>query len=109
MGGGDVSSGLAIEFLRAYAEEADVSEEELQAAAIAEGIPPEAVAQGVPHEGWVIAFAKVLERLLPTKGKYVASCFCDRQRFISAIRHWQLKSKAPLQSRSLLESRIRPS
>ncbi|TCQ02205.1 hypothetical protein C8J34_12124 [Rhizobium sp. PP-F2F-G36] len=75
MGGGDVSSGLAIEFLRAYAEEADVSEEELQAAAIAEGIPPEAVAQGVPHEGWVIAFAKVLERLLPTKGKYVARLF----------------------------------
>ncbi|MER9971339.1 hypothetical protein [Mesorhizobium sp. M0060] len=75
MGDGDVSSGLAIEFLRAYADEADVSEEELRAAAIAEGIPLEAVAQGVPHEGWVIAFARVLERLLPTKGKYVARLF----------------------------------
>lgn len=75
MGAGDVSSGLAIEFLRAYADEADLSEQELQAAAIAEGIPLEAVAQGVPHEGWVIAFARVLERLLPTKGKYVAKLF----------------------------------
>ncbi|WOS67040.1 MULTISPECIES: hypothetical protein [Sinorhizobium] len=75
MGAGDVSSGLAIEFLRAYSDEAGVSEAELQAAAIAEGIPPEAVAQGVPHEGWVIVFARVLERLLPTKGKYVARLF----------------------------------
>ncbi|MFG0675671.1 hypothetical protein [Delftia sp. WSY_7] len=75
MGGGQVSSGLAIEFLRAYAEEAGITEEELQAAAAQAGVPLQAVAQGVPHEGWVIAFANVLERLLPTKGKYVAKLF----------------------------------
>ncbi|CAB5671151.1 Uncharacterised protein [Delftia tsuruhatensis] len=75
MGDGQVSSGLAIEFLRTYAEEAGITEEELQAAAAEEGLPLQAVAQGVPHEGWVIAFANVLERLLPTKGKYIAKLF----------------------------------
>lgn len=75
MGGGEVSSGLAIEFLRTYAEQAGVTQEELEAAAAAEGIPQVAVAQGVPHEGWVIAFAQVLERLLPTKGKYIAKLY----------------------------------
>lgn len=75
MGGGDASSGLAIEFLRVYSETAGVAEDELKAAAAAEGIPPGVVDQGVPHEGWVIAFAKVLERVLPTKGKYVARLF----------------------------------
>jgi hypothetical protein len=75
MGAGEPSSGLAIEFLRKYSEEAGVTEAELRAAAAEEGIPQEAVEQGVPHEGWVIAFAQVLERLLPTKGKYVARLF----------------------------------
>lgn len=76
MGGpGDPGAGLAIEFLRAYAEEAGVTEAELMSAAAAEGVPMGAVEQGVPHEGWVIAFAKVLERVLPTKGKYVAKLF----------------------------------
>lgn len=76
MGGpGDPGTGLAIEFLRAYADEAGVTEAELTSAAVAEGVPMGAIEQGVPHEGWVIAFAKVLERVLPTKGKYVAKLF----------------------------------
>lgn len=76
MGGqGEPNSGIAIEFLRTYAEEAGVTEEELREAAAEEGVPQEAVAQGIPHEGWVIAFAKVLERVLPTKGKYVSKFF----------------------------------
>ncbi|MBY5533811.1 hypothetical protein HFO42_22895 [Rhizobium leguminosarum] len=75
MGGGDVSSGLATEFLRVYSEAAGVTEEELRAAAVAEGLDPKVVEQGIPHEGWVIAFAKALERVLPTKGKYIAKLF----------------------------------
>ena len=75
MGTGEVSSGLAIEFLRKYAEEAGVSQAELDAAAAEAGLPREAVEQGVPHEGWVIAFAQILERVLPTKGKYIAKLF----------------------------------
>ncbi|MCV9946610.1 hypothetical protein [Rhizobium sp. BT-175] len=69
---GEPGAGVAIEFLRAYAEEAGVTEQELHSAAEAEGIPQEAIAQGVPHEGWVIAFATALERVLPTKGRYVS-------------------------------------
>lgn len=72
---GEANIGLAIEFLRSFADAAGVSELELREAAAEEGIPQEAVAQGIPHEGWVIAFARVLERVLPTKGKYVAKHF----------------------------------
>jgi hypothetical protein len=76
MGGpGKPNVGVAIEFLRGYAEEAGVTEDELRGAAVAEGLPQEAVAQGVPHEAWVIAFAKALESVLPTKGKYIAKLF----------------------------------
>lgn len=76
MGGpGDPATGLAIELLRSYADAAGVTEEELTAAAKAEGVPPTAIEAGIPHEGWVIAFAKLLERILPTKGKYVAKLF----------------------------------
>ncbi|PDT50588.1 MULTISPECIES: hypothetical protein [Sinorhizobium] len=71
----EANSCLAIEFLRSYAEMAGVSEHELREAAVEEGLPQEAVAQGIPHEGWVIAFARALEHVLPTKGKYVAKHF----------------------------------
>jgi hypothetical protein len=33
------------------------------------------VAQGVPHEGWIVNFASVLERILPDKGKLMAHLF----------------------------------
>lgn len=71
----NVSTGIAIELLKEYAEAAGVTQDELKQAAIAEGIPLEAVEQGVPHEGWVISFAKLLERILPSKGKYIARLF----------------------------------
>jgi hypothetical protein len=75
MGPTVASAGLAVGLLQEYADAAGVSEAELAAAAHEMGIPPEAVAQGVPHEGWIINFASVLERVLPTKGKLIARLF----------------------------------
>ncbi|NSZ66978.1 hypothetical protein G6L16_023415 [Agrobacterium tumefaciens] len=76
MGGpGDPATGLAIEFLLAYSKEAGITDADITAEAAAQGVPLEAVEEGLPHEGWVIAFAKVLEAVLPTKGKYVARLF----------------------------------
>lgn len=47
----------------------------MQHAADELGIEPEAVAQGVPHEGWIINFASALERVLPTRGRFLARLF----------------------------------
>jgi hypothetical protein len=75
MGTGAASTSDAINLLRAYAEAANVTETELAAAADRQGVPREAVEQGVPHEGWVIAFAGLLEAILPDKGLFVANHF----------------------------------
>jgi hypothetical protein len=37
--------------------------------------PPKRWHKGVPHEGWIINFASVLERILPTKGRLIARLF----------------------------------
>lgn len=75
MGSGAVSTGLAASLLQEYADAAGVTEAELEQAAAALGLPPEAVEQGVPHEGWVVGFASALEHILPTKGKWLARLF----------------------------------
>lgn len=75
--GGETEAGraAAVAFLREYAEAAGVTQEELARVAAATGVPIEAVEQGVPHEGWVVALGGLLERILPTKGKYMARLF----------------------------------
>jgi hypothetical protein len=75
MGPGGISTGLAVGLLQEYADAAGVSDAELAAVAAEMGLPAEAVAQGAPHEGWIVNFASVLERILPTKGKLMARLF----------------------------------
>lgn len=75
MGSGTESTGFAAALLQEYADAAGVTIDELQNAADELGIPPEAVEQGIPHEGWIINFASALERVLPTKGKWIAKQF----------------------------------
>jgi hypothetical protein len=75
MGPAAISTGLAAGLLQEYADTAGVTDAELAAVAAEMGLPSEAVAQGVPHEGWIVNFASVLERVLPTKGKLMARLF----------------------------------
>ncbi|TKB71200.1 MAG: hypothetical protein E8D46_17690 [Nitrospira sp.] len=75
MGPSGSSTGLAAGLLQEYADAADVSPDELRAVTAELGLPAEAVAQGAPHEGWIVGFASVLERVLPTKGKLMARLF----------------------------------
>jgi hypothetical protein len=75
MGPGGISTGLAASLLQEYADAAGVTGDELAAAAAEMGLPAEAVAQDMPHEGWIVNFASLLERVLPTKGKFMARLF----------------------------------
>ncbi|MDA9511215.1 hypothetical protein XI09_42510 [Bradyrhizobium sp. CCBAU 11386] len=75
MGTPTISTGFAVGLLQEYANAAGVTNTELAEAALDLNLPQEAVAQGVPHEGWIISFASILERILPTKGKLIAHLF----------------------------------
>jgi hypothetical protein len=75
MGPSVISTGLATGLLQEYADAAGVTGDELAAVAAEMGLPAEAVAQAFPHEGWIVNFASVLERVLPTKGKFMARLF----------------------------------
>ncbi|OAI22350.1 hypothetical protein [Methylomonas koyamae] len=75
MGPSEISTGYAMQLLSEYAEAAGVTQDDLNTAADKRGIPRNAVEQGVPHEGWVIAFADLLEDILPDKGKFIAKLF----------------------------------
>ena len=72
------STGYALQLLSEYAEAAGVTQEDIYAAADRRGIPRTAVEQGVPHEGWVIAFADILEDIFPDKGKFIAKHFLNQ-------------------------------
>jgi len=78
MGPSAASTGLAVGLLQEYADAAGVRDVELAATARDMGLPAEAVAQGIPHEGWIVSFASVLERVLPTKGKLIARLFLSQ-------------------------------
>lgn len=75
--GGETPTGrlAATEFLKAYAQAAGVTQAEINKVAEAYGIPVTAIEQGAPHEGWIISLAGILEKILPTKGKYIARLF----------------------------------
>lgn len=75
MGVSETSTGYALQFLKEYVDAANITQEELNVAADELGIPREAVAQGIPHEGWLIDFAKLLEKILPDKGMIIAKHF----------------------------------
>jgi hypothetical protein len=76
MGAGATSGDdVALEFLKTYQRAAGISDEEIKAAARDAGLPESAVGMGPPHEAWVIALATGLERILPTRGKYIARLF----------------------------------
>jgi hypothetical protein len=75
MGPSATSTGLAAGLLQEYADAAGVTPDEIATAAAEMGVPADAVAQGVPHEGWIVSFASILERILPTKGKLIARLF----------------------------------
>jgi hypothetical protein len=75
MGPSATSTGLAAGLLQEYADAAGVTNDELSAVATEMGLPAEAVAQAIPHERWVVSFAAVLERILPTKGKPIGRLF----------------------------------
>jgi hypothetical protein len=75
MGPSATSTGLAAGLLQEYADAAGVTAGELAAITAETGEPPEAVAHGIPHEGWIVNFASALERILPIKGKLMASLF----------------------------------
>lgn len=70
-----VSTGFAVDLLKEYAQAAGVTQADLNAAAQKQNMPLEAVEQGIPHEGWVIAFADLLEKILPDKGLNIAELF----------------------------------
>lgn len=78
MGASGVSTGLAPGLLQEYADAAGLTSTEIAAGAAGMGLPQEAVEQGVPHEGWIVNFASLLERLLPTKGKFMARLFLSQ-------------------------------
>ncbi len=71
-GGTATATGFSAGLLREYAEAAGLTQAELDAAAAELGIEPEVVAQGIPFQGAIVKFASVLERALPTKGKYIS-------------------------------------
>jgi hypothetical protein len=75
--GGESPQGrtVATGVLQEYIDAAGVTQEEINRVAAAYGVPVEAVQQGAPHEGWIISLAGILERILPTKGKYIARLF----------------------------------
>ena len=75
MGPGGISTGLAAALLQEYANAAGVRGDELAAVAAEMGLPAEAVAQDILHEGWIVNFASVLERILSAKGKFMARLF----------------------------------
>lgn len=81
--GGETAEGraAAIAFLQEYAEAAGVSQEDLERVAKAVDVPLDAVEMGIPHEGWVVALGGLLERILPTKGKYMARLFLRQASF----------------------------
>jgi hypothetical protein len=73
--GASTGDDVALEFLKTYQREAGISDEQIKAAAREAGLPDSAVGMGPPHEAWVIALATGLERILPTRGKYIARLF----------------------------------
>jgi hypothetical protein len=75
MGPSAASTGLAVGLLQEYADAAGLTPDEIASVAAEMGLPADAVAQGIPHEGWVVNFASMLERILPTKGKLIARLF----------------------------------
>jgi hypothetical protein len=78
MGPSETTTGYALQLLSEYAKAAGVTQADIYAAADRRGIPRTAVEQGVPHEGWVIAFANILEDILPDKGKSISKLFLSQ-------------------------------
>ena len=63
------------DLLQAYANAMGVTVSDIENAAEQEGIDLERVEAGVPHEKWIILLSRVLENILPTRGKYIARVF----------------------------------
>jgi hypothetical protein len=59
----------------AYRRGLRISEGEVEAAAREAGVSSEIIEQGGPHQGWIIGIARALERVVPTKGRYVIDLF----------------------------------
>lgn len=78
MGPANSATSFASPLLQEFAEAAGISQAELDQAAVQLGIAPDVVAQGLPGQGAVVKFISVLERVLPTKGKYVARLFLNQ-------------------------------
>lgn len=68
-------SQMEFDLLQAYANANGVTDSDIDTAAVQEGIDLATVEAGVPHEKWIIVFARALENLLPTRGKYIARLF----------------------------------
>ncbi|MDJ0643094.1 MAG: hypothetical protein QNJ15_09765 [Erythrobacter sp.] len=71
MGEPGSNAGEALSLLEEYRREAGIGEEEYRSALKEEGLEPEVVEAGFPHNSWIITAARVLERIIPTKGKYL--------------------------------------
>jgi hypothetical protein len=74
-GNARVASQIAFELLQEYAQGTGLTDEHIALAAQDAGGNLDLVQEGLPHEAWVIALSRALERLLPTEGKYLARLF----------------------------------
>jgi len=74
-GAAQTVSQVEFDLLQEYATESGITQQEIVAAAEAEGIDVSAVEAGLPHEAWLIATSRALENILPTRGKYLARVF----------------------------------
>ena len=74
-GAGSTASSIEFELLQEYATASGITQQEIVAAAEAEGIDVSTVEAGLPHEAWLIATSRALENILPTRGRYLARVF----------------------------------
>lgn len=92
--------GDARDFLEEYRIAAGVDETEFRQALRDEGLQPEVVEAGFPHNRYLIAAARALEKVIPTRGKYLtkfglpqAAIYIGNEgvrRWIDSIVHKQL-------------------
>lgn len=77
-GSGEASQLIPVGLLQEYAIGVGVSDDDVEAVLIESGVEINAIRAGVPHERWVIALAKAIERVSPLQGRYLVRCFLSQ-------------------------------
>ncbi len=71
-------SQIQFDLLQEYANAMRITASDIDIAAEQEGIDLRRVEAGVPHEKWIIVLSRALEKILPTRGKYIARLFLSQ-------------------------------